>query len=153
MVNTRKTQLTKAAFDKIVKEIEYREKDLRKKIADTLNEMRNQGDLRENDGYSMAVEEQNINEEKIRELKGRIQNAEIVKGNDKSVVSLGDTVTLKNSKVVVYEITSEEDANPSEGKISDISPIGQAIMGKEVGDTVIIETPMGSNEYTIQKIA
>jgi transcription elongation factor GreA len=146
-------QTTKKGLDKLVKEVKFREKKLRKKIADTLSDMRNQGDLRENDGYSMAVEEQNINEEKIRELKSKIKSAKVVKEKKKDRVGLGNVVTLKNSKKIKYEITSEDEANPLKGKISYKSPIGIAIMNKKVGEKVTIETPKGEIVYTIEKIA
>jgi len=146
-------ETTKKGLDKVVEEVRYRENELRKKIATQLSEMRNQGDLRENDGYSMAVEEQHINEQKIAELKEKIKNAKVIKDLDKSQVGLGDIVTLRNSKVITYEITSEDDANPLEGKISHKSPIGMAIMGKKVGAKVNIKTPKGVTEYTIEKIA
>ena len=146
-------QTTKKGLDKLIEELKYREGELRKKLATQLNEMRSQGDLRENDGYSMAVEEQHINEQRIEELKEKIKNAKVVKDQDKSRVSLGDIVTLRNSTLITYEITSEDDANPLEGKISHKSPIGRAIIGKRVGEKVNIETPKGIKEYTIEKIA
>jgi len=146
-------ETTKKGLDKLIEEVKYRETELRKKIATQLSEMRSQGDLRENDGYSMAVEEQHINEEKIAELKEKIKNAKVIKDLDKSQVGLGDIVTLRNSKVITYEITSEDDANPLEGKISHKSPIGMAIMGKKVGEKIDIKTPNGITEYTIEKIA
>ena len=86
MKETYKT--TKEGLENLVEELKHREKNLRKKIANTLSEMRNQGDLRENDGYSMAVEEQNINEEKIRVLKEKIRNAKVVKEKDKNKIAL-----------------------------------------------------------------
>ena len=144
---------TKEGFKKLMTELKYREKELRAKIANTLSEMRNQGDLRENDGYSMAVEEQNINEQKILELKVKIQNVQIVTIQRTDRVEMGHTVTLRNSKDIVYEITSEEEANPLEGKISPKSPIGSAIMGKKVGDKVEIQTPKGKSKYIIRKIS
>lgn len=145
-------QTTKEGLENLVKELKYREKNLSKKISDTLAEMRNQGDLSENDGYTMAVEEQHINEEKILELKEKIKKAKIIKDKDKNKVGIGDIVTLKNSKTIKYEITSEDEANPLEGKVSYVSPIGKAIMNKKVGDKVTIETPRGSTAYTIKKI-
>ena len=151
MKETYKT--TKEGLENLVEELKHREKNLRKKIANTLSEMRNQGDLRENDGYSMAVEEQNINEEKIRVLKEKIRNAKVVKEKDKNKIEIGNVVTLENSKTIKYEITSEDEANPLEGKISHLSPIGKAIMNKKVGDKVTIETPKGSTEYTVKEIA
>ena len=146
-------ETTKKGLDKLIEELKYREGVLRKKLATQLNEMRSQGDLRENDGYSMAVEEQHINEQRIEELKEKIKNAKVVKDQDKSRVSLGDIVTLRNSMVITYEITSEDEANPLEGKISYKSPIGRAIIGKKVGAKVNIETPKGIKEYTIERIA
>ena len=144
---------TKEGYKKLLEELRHREKELRVKISNTLSEMRNQGDLRENDGYSMAVEEQNINEQKILELKVKIQNVQIVTIQRTDRVEMGHTVTLRNSKDIVYEITSEEEANPLEGKISPKSPIGSAIMGKKVGDEVEIQTPKGKNKYIIKKIS
>ena len=144
---------TKKGLDKLIEEVRFREKQVREKIADTLNEMRNQGDLRENDGYSMAIEDQNINEERIMELKEKIKNAEVIKDKDKSKVGIGDIVTLKNGKSLKYEVTSEEEANPLERKISYKSPIGMAIIGKKSGQKVTITTPAGSTTYTIEKIS
>ncbi len=146
-------QTTKAGLDKLIKEVEKREKLIRIKIANTLNEMRNQGDLRENDAYSMAIEEQNINEERIADLKNKIKNAKVIKDKNKGKVGIGDTVTLSGQKNLVYEITSQEEANPLEGKISHLSPIGESIMGKKLGSKVKIETPSGVEEYTIKKIS
>ncbi len=145
-------ETTKKGLEKLVKELKYREKELRKKIADTLGEMRSQGDLRENDGYSMAIEEQNINEVKIQEIKEKIRKAKVVSGGERDRIGIGNIVILKNHKDIKYEITSEDEANPLEGKISHKSPIGEAIMGKKIGEKVIIETPKGSIEYTIKKI-
>jgi len=146
-------ETTRKGLDSLIQEVKYRENELRKKIATQLSEMRSQGDLRENDGYSMAVEEQHINEQKIAELRDKIKNARVIKDLDKSQVGLGDIVTLRNSKVITYEITSEDDANPLEGKISHKSPIGMAIMRKKVGETIEIKTPKGVTEYTIENIA
>lgn len=145
-------QTTKKGLESLKEEIRYREGELREKIADTLGEMRAQGDLRENDGYSMAVEEQKINEEKILELKEKVRNAKVVKGERNGAVNLGNTVTLKNSKIIKYQITGEDEANPLEGKISHKSPIGKAIIGKKVGEKVVIQTPQGSTEYTVKDI-
>ncbi len=146
-------QTTKKGLENLIKELKHREKSVRQEIADTLSEMRDQGDLKENDGYSMAVEEQNINEEKIHELKEKIRSAKIIKDNNKDQVGIGNVVTLKNSKKIKYEITSKDEANPLEGKISHKSPIGQAILGKKVGDKITIETPNGNTKYTIEKIS
>lgn len=145
-------QTTLSGLKKLKDELKHREEELRLKIANTLNDMRNQGDLRENDAYSMAVEEQQINEERILELKEKIKSAKVITDKRKDIVGIGDIVTLKNGKAVKYEITSEDDANPLEGKISHLSPIGKAIMGKKIGAEVTISTPKGDTKYKVASI-
>ena len=145
-------QTTLSGLKKLKDELKQREGELRLKIANTLNEMRNQGDLRENDAYSMAVEEQQINEERILELKEKIKSAKVITDKRKDIVGIGDIVTLKNGKSVKYEITSEDEANPLEGKISHLSPIGKAIMGKKIGAEVTISTPKGDTKYKVASI-
>ncbi len=146
-------QTTLAGLKKLKDELIHRENVLRQDIANILNEMRNQGDLKENDGYSMAIENQQINEDRILELKTKIKGAKVVKDDNKGIVGIGDTVTLKGSKTIKYEITSEDDANPLEGKISHLSPIGKAIMGKKLKAEVVIVTPKGETKYTVEAIA
>ncbi len=143
---------TKEGLEKLKEELKDRETNLRKKIANTLNEMRNQGDLSENDGYSMAIEEQHINEDRIAEIKEKIKNAKIVKETKKNKVGVGDTVTLEGEKKLKYQIVSEDEANPLEGKISHLSPIGKSVVGKNIGDSIEIETPVGNNSYKITEI-
>lgn len=144
---------TKEGLLKLKEELSYREKELKKKITNTLNEMRNQGDLSENDGYSMAIEEFHINEEKILEIKEKLKNAVVVKTQDKKKVGLGDTVTLKGEATLKYTLTNEDEANPFEGKISYLSPIGIAVMDKKIKSKVTIETPKGKKDYTIENIS
>lgn len=146
-------QTTASGLKKLKDELKQRETEVRAKIADTINEMRNQGDLKENDGYAMALEDQHINEERILELKEKIKIAKVVKDKNKSVVGIGDIVTLKGERTVKYEITSEDEANPLEGKISYLSPIGQAIMGKKLKATIVITTPNGDVKYTVEAIS
>lgn len=143
---------TKEGLEKLKEELKERETRLREKIANTLNEMRNQGDLSENDGYSMAIEEQHVNEARIDELKEKIKNAKIVKETKKNKVGVGDTVTLEGEKKLKYQIVSEDEANPLEGKISHLSPIGKSVVGKNIGDSIEIETPVGNNSYKITEI-
>jgi len=142
---------TKEGLEKLKEELKEREGNLTKKIADTLNEMRSQGDLSENDGYTMAVEEQNINEARIRELREKIKNAKIVKGDNKDKVNIGNTVTLEGKKTLTYTLVSEDEANPLEGKISHFSPLGKEIVGKKKGDMILF--PNGEDKYKITKIA
>jgi len=144
---------TKEGLRNLMKELKHRKEVVRKKIGKTLGEMRAQGDLSENDGYTMAVEEHHINEEKILELKEKIKNVKIIKNSSKNKVEIGNTVILKNSQEIQYKITSEDEANPLERKISHKSPIGEAVIGKKVGEKVLIKTPKGETEYTVKKIS
>lgn len=144
--------ITKEGLEKLETELKEREGKVRKHIANTLDEMRNQGDLRENDAYSMAIEEQHINEERILEIRLKIKNAKVVKDRRKDKVGVGDTVVLEGEKKLEYQLVSEEETNPLEGKISYLSPIGKSVMGKKIGDKIQIETPKGSISYKIVSI-
>jgi len=144
--------ITKEGLEKLETELKEREGKVRKHIANTLDEMRNQGDLRENDAYSMAIEEQHINEERILEIRFKIKNAKVVKDRRKDKVGVGDTVVLEGEKKLEYQLVSEEETNPLEGKISYLSPIGKSVMGKKIGDKIQIETPKGSISYKIVSI-
>ena len=141
--------ITKEGLEKLETELKEREGKVRKHIANTLDEMRNQGDLRENDAYSMAIEEQHINEERILEIRFKIKNAKVVKDRRKDKVGVGDTVVLEGEKKLEYQLVSEEETNPLEGKISYLSPIGKSVMGKKIGEKIQIETPKGSISYKI----
>ena len=82
-----------------------------------------------------------------------MQHASIIKSADATVVGLGSAVELKNSdRTVTYTVVGPVEADPMEGKISDESPIGQALMGKKVGDEVTISTPKGEIVYTISSL-
>jgi transcription elongation factor GreA len=146
--------LTTEGYKKIKEEIEYRENVLREELAETLNEMRSQGDLRENDGYTLAVEENEQNEEEIIRLKELLKNSKIVKKASKTKIGIGNKVTIScnGDKDKVYTIVGEDHANPLENRISYKSPIGEALMGKKVGDKFELTTPKGEVNCKIKKI-
>ncbi|HEU5121853.1 MAG TPA: transcription elongation factor GreA [Candidatus Saccharimonadales bacterium] len=123
-------------------------------IADKIAEARDFGDLSENAEYDSAREEQGLVESRIAEIEDILLNAEIIKAGGKTTVALGSKVELKTGKkTVVYSIVGPVEADPLEGKISNESPIGEALMGKKVGDTVSIATPKGEISYEIVKIS
>lgn len=122
-------------------------------IADKIAEARDFGDLSENAEYDSAREEQGLVESRIAEIEDILLNAELIKGGSKTKVSLGSKVELKTGKkTVVYTVVGPVEADPLEGKISNESPIGLALMGKKVGDKATIKTPKGDIEYEIVKI-
>lgn len=122
-------------------------------IADKIAEARDYGDLSENAEYDAAREEQGLVESRIAEIEDVLLNAEIITATRSSKVSLGSKVELKTGKKTVnYHIVGPVEADPLEGKISNESPIGVALMGKKVGETATITTPKGSIDYEIVKI-
>lgn len=122
-------------------------------IADKIAEARDYGDLSENAEYDAAREEQGLVESRIAEIEDILMNAELIKGGSKTKVGLGSTVELKTGKKTVsYTVVGPVEANPLEGKISNESPIGEALFGKKVGDTATITTPKGDVTYEIVTI-
>ncbi len=125
----------------------------RGEIADKIAEARNYGDLSENAEYDTAREDQALVESRIAEIEDILANAEIIQVGKGTKVVLGSTVELKNDgKTATYSVVGPVEADPLEGKISNESPIGEALMGKKVGDTVTITTPRGSTTYDIVAI-
>lgn len=126
----------------------------RGEIADKIAEARNYGDLSENAEYDTAREDQALVESRIAEIEDILANAEIIQAGTGHEVVLGSTVELKNDgKAVTYSLVGPVEADPLQGKISNESPIGIALMGKKVGDEVTITTPKGSMTYTIIAIS
>lgn len=123
-------------------------------VADKIAEARDFGDLSENAEYDAAREEQGLLETRIADIEDIINNADIIKGGTKSAVALGSKVSLTvGKKTFEYTIVGPVEANPLEGKISNESPIGEALFGKKVGDDATITTPKGNVTYKIAQIS
>jgi transcription elongation factor GreA len=145
-------QLTEKGRKELEQELEEL-KSRRGEIADKIAEARDYGDLSENAEYDSAREEQGLVETRIAEIEDILMNAEDIKTGKSSSIHLGTTVELDTgSKSVSYTVVGSVEANPGEGKISDESPIGSALMGKKVGDSVTISTPKGDVNYKIVSI-
>lgn len=130
-------------------ELKARRSDIAEKIANA----RDYGDLSENAEYDAAREEQAQLESRVAELEEILQNADIIKvSKNTGAVQVGSTVELENGKHVTYQIVGPVEADPLEGKISNESPIGAALMGKKVGDKVSIDTPKATVTYKIVSI-
>lgn len=124
-------------------------------IADNIKTAREFGDLAENAEYQSARQEQEKNENRISEIEAILANAEVItapKGNNGKVV-LGSTVKLKNGSVKEFQVVGTVEADPLNGKISDESPIGKALLGKKVGDEVEIKTPVETSHFKIVEIS
>lgn len=139
------------------KELEVELTDLKSRrgdIADKIANARDFGDLSENAEYDSAREEQGLVESRIAEIEDILLNAELIKSGSKTKVGLGSKVELKTgSKNVTYYVVGPVEADPLEGKISNESPIGVALMDKKVGDVATITTPKGDISYEIVSIA
>lgn len=129
-------------------------KSRRGEIAEKIADARGFGDLSENAEYDNAREEQGLVETRIAEIETILQNAEEIKSGATHKVGLGSRVTLDmNGKTLAYTVVGPVEADPMSGKISDESPLGQALMDKSVNDNVTITTPKGETTYTIVSIA
>jgi transcription elongation factor greA len=145
-------QITEAGKNELKDELETL-KGRRGEIAEKIAEARDYGDLSENAEYDAAREEQGIVETRIAEIENILQNAAIITGGISGQVGLGSVVELMTgSKTAVYTVVGPVEADPLEGKVSNESPIGAALMGKKVDDTVEINTPKGKLEYKIISI-
>lgn len=124
-------------------------------IAERIKTAREFGDLSENAEYTSARQEQERVENRISEIENILQNVEIIKKpKGDSKVQLGSSVKLSgNGKARDFTVVGTVEADPINGKISDESPIGQALMGKKVGDEVEIKTPAETATYKIAEIS
>lgn len=123
-------------------------------IAEKIAEARDFGDLSENAEYDSAREEQGLVESRIAEIEDILLNADIIKAGKSSKVGLGSKVELRTGKKTVkYTVVGPVEADPLEGKISNESPIGVALMDKKVSDKVTITTPKGEISYELVAIS
>ncbi len=128
----------------------------RGEVAEKIKSAREFGDLSENAEYATARQEQERSENRISEIEHILQNVEVIKKpKGDSKVRLGSEVKLKSNdgKSKAYKVVGTVEADPSEGKISDESPIGQALLGKKVGDNVEIVTPVETIGYKVVDIS
>jgi transcription elongation factor GreA len=123
-------------------------------IAERIKTAREFGDLSENAEYSSARQEQERVEGRISEIENILLNVEVIKKpKGDSKVQLGSKVTLKNGSTKTFQVVGTVEADPLNGKISDESPIGRALLGKKVGEEVEIKTPAEATSYKIVEIA
>lgn len=127
----------------------------RKEIMESLEAAKALGDLSENAEYHQAREDQGKTEDRINQIEYMLQSAVVVKKHHSNKVEIGTTVNVKKESskdTITYSIVGSEEADMSKNKISNKSPLGEALFGKGKGDTVSITTPKGLVKYTIVEI-
>jgi len=146
-------QLTKEGKAQLEKELEELIS-RRGEVAQALANARSYGDLSENAEYDAAKRSQLDLEKRVQEITRILNNAEIISTRSRSSVAVGNKVELiADRKTVVYQLVGSVEANPAERKISDQSPIGKALLGKKVGEEVIISLPAGDKKYKVKSIS
>lgn len=151
-MNDETQYLTQEKFAQFTEELQYLSTTRRKKIAESLEYARSLGDLSENAEYAEARDLQAATEERIRHLESILASAKILKKKKSDEVTLGSRVVITKQGVSEphdYIIVGSEETNMLERKLSYISPLGEALMGKKKGDLFTFETPSGKQKYTI----
>lgn len=150
--------LTPEGLKKLEEELTMRKTEMRQKIAEIIKEAKEQGDLSENAEYSEAKRQQADNERRIMELENDVRTSQVASFNEGSnVVQMGSKVKVKCSAngggdEFDFCIVGSNEADPLGGKISNESPIGQALMGKSAGEKVKVSTPAGEKEYIVVEV-
>ena len=151
---TKKYLLTQEGLTKLSEELKHLINDRRKEVIERIREAAAHGDLSENADYAQAREEQSFIEGRIQEIEDMIKNAEIITASHHhSNVTIGATITVKiDGQEKTYTIVGSNEANPQQGKISNESLVGRALLGRKIGDSVTVETPAGPKVYEITVI-
>jgi transcription elongation factor GreA len=149
--------LTPEGYEKLKHEIEYLRNEKRREVAERIRVAREFGDIAENAEYDDAKNEQAMVEHKIAQLEERLLSARVItkKEISKDTVSVGSKVRLRDmgaNKTFEYHIVGSAEANPSEYKLSNESPVGKAIIGHKKGDVVEVSAPRGALKFKILAI-
>lgn len=153
-----KYPMTKQGAEALEAELKHLKTVMRPQITQAIAEARELGDLKENAEYHAAREQQGMTEARIRDIEGRLSNAQVIDVTTiahTGKVFFGATVEIANvdtDESVTYQIVGEDEADIKTGKISVSSPIARALIGKEEGDVVAVKTPSGVVEYEIVEV-
>ena len=153
----KKNILTYAGLQKLEEELNDLKVNRRKEVAVKIREAREQGDLSENAEYDAAKDEQRDIEARIEEIEKILKNAEVVVEDevDSDKINVGckvDVYDVEFEEEIEFQIVGSTEANSLEGKISNESPVGKALIGASIGDVVEVETPTGVMQYKVLKI-
>lgn len=153
----KKNLLTYAGLTKLEEEIHDLKVNRRKQVAGKIKEAREQGDLSENAEYDAAKDEQRDIEARIDEIEKILKNAEVVVEDevDANKINVGckvDVIDLEYDEEMQFYIVGSTEANSLKNKISNESPVGKALLGHKVGETVTVELPAGNIQYKVVEI-
>jgi len=153
----KKNILTYEGLKKYEEELENLKVVKRQEVAQKIKEARAQGDLSENAEYDAAKDEQRDIEARIEELEKILKNAEVVDEDEVDLdrINIGCKIKIKDLELneeFVYKVVGSTEANSLKGKISNESPVGHALMGKQKGEVVEVETPVGVIKYEVLEI-
>lgn len=146
------TFITQPGLQKLKKELEQLKNVKRREIAERIQEAKELGDLSENAEYVEAKNEQGFTEGRIIEIESILKNATIIKQQNHATgkVEVGSKIKIKDdASTKEYVIVGSNEADPSQGRISNESPLGQAFLGKRVGDLIEIRVPQGTKKFQI----
>lgn len=149
--------LTAEGKRKMEEELDYLINVRRREVAQMIAEAKAEGDLSENAGYDEAKLQQGFLEGKIRELEVTLRLAQVIEEKDDGTVGLGTTVVIREvgtKEDETYTIVGTAETDPANGRISYVSPIGKALMGRKKGEKVLVETGTGATiKFEIRKIS
>lgn len=145
--------ITKEGLEKLQEELRHLKGEKRREIAARIEKAKELGDLSENAEYAEAKDEMAFVEGRILELESSIPRAAIIDHHNANMVTIGARVTIKgDGKEKTYTIVGSNEADPTQGKISNETPIAQALIGKKIGEEVEVATPRGKIKYTVKSI-
>jgi transcription elongation factor GreA len=156
-VSQKEVILTPDGLKQLQDEIDLLSTVKRDEVAERIRQAREFGDISENSEYDDAKNEQAMIEYRISVLEERLRRARVIKDSEieSDRVGVGSTVTLRDQEadeVRIYTLVGSAEADPAKGRLSNESPVGQAILGKQVGDVVTVSVPVGSLTYEIVSI-
>jgi transcription elongation factor GreA len=157
MSNEQPVYLTEEGLQKIKEELEHLTTTRRREVAQMIAEAKAEGDISENAGYDEAKTAQGFLEGRIRELENILKRAQVIKEGEvaANVVAIGRTVIVRENGTdfdETYTIVGSLEADPLNGRISNESPIGKALLGKKVGAKVLVNSPGGEITFKIIRV-
>ncbi len=153
-----KFPMTVEGADKLREELEHLKKTERPRIVQAIADAREHGDLKENAEYHAAREQQSFCEGRIQDIEGKLSHAQVIDikkipAGDKVIFGVTvDIINVETDETVSYQIVGDDEADVKSNKISVNSPIARALIGKEVGDVVVVKAPGGEIEYEIDTV-